>query len=152
MTPSSETTFKQDYQKHLQHLTLKGLQPKTIEAYSRAIRRIGQYFDYQINNLTEQQLLDYFNQLLNTHSWSSVKLDLYGLKFFYHHVLRKRWEHVDLIKPPKSKKLRNIVSVEEAARIFRSAILIHNECVSIFVMAKAIKTVSFPYRLRLWIY
>jgi integrase/recombinase XerD len=120
MTPSSETTFKQDYQKHLQHLTLKGLQPKTIEAYSRAIRRIGQYFDYQINNLTEQQLLDYFNQLLNTHSWRSVKLDLYGLKFFYHHVLRKRWEHVDLIKPPKSKKLRNIVSVEEAARIFRS--------------------------------
>lgn len=120
MTTSSKTTFKQDYQKHLQHLNLKGLGSKTIEAYSRAIRRIGNYFDKQINDLTEQQLLDYFTQLLKTHSWSTIKLDLYGLKFFYEHVLRKRWEHIDLIKPPKTRKLPNIVSVEEAAKIFMS--------------------------------
>ncbi len=37
MTPSSESGFKQNYQTHLQHLKLKGLQPKTIKAYSRAI-------------------------------------------------------------------------------------------------------------------
>ena len=55
MTPSLESTFKQDYQKHLQHLKLKGLQPKTIDAYSRAIRRIGKYFDHHINDLSEQQ-------------------------------------------------------------------------------------------------
>jgi len=41
---TTETTFKQDYEKHLQHLELKGFQPKTIDAYSRAIRRIGKYF------------------------------------------------------------------------------------------------------------
>jgi glycosyltransferase involved in cell wall biosynthesis len=28
-------------------------------------------------------LLDYFHDLLESHSWSTVKLDLYGLKFFY---------------------------------------------------------------------
>jgi len=89
MTPSFDTTFKQDYQTHLQHLGLKGLQPKTIEAYSRAIRRIGEYFEYQLHDLSEQQLLDYFTQLLSTHSWSAVKLDLYGLKFFYQHVLHQ---------------------------------------------------------------
>ena len=31
--------FDQQYQTHLKHLKLKGLQPKTIDAYSRAIRR-----------------------------------------------------------------------------------------------------------------
>ena len=41
MNPSAETTFNQRYQAHLKHLKLKGLQPKTIDAYSRAIRRIG---------------------------------------------------------------------------------------------------------------
>ena len=41
MKSISEDKFKQYYQSHLKHLTLKGLQPKTIEAYSRAIRRIG---------------------------------------------------------------------------------------------------------------
>ena len=43
MTTSSEANFKQNYQTHLKHLKLKGLQPKTIEAYSRAMRRVGAY-------------------------------------------------------------------------------------------------------------
>jgi len=68
---TAETIFKQDYEKHLQHLKLKGLQPKTIDAYSRGIRRIGKYFDHEINDLSEQQLVDYFVKLLGTHSWSA---------------------------------------------------------------------------------
>ena len=39
MAAATEAHFKKNYQTHLQHLTLKGLQPKTIEAYSRAIRQ-----------------------------------------------------------------------------------------------------------------
>ncbi|VAW58759.1 Site-specific tyrosine recombinase, partial [hydrothermal vent metagenome] len=31
--------------------------------------------------------MDYFHELLGTHSWSTVKLDLYGLKFFYTYTL-----------------------------------------------------------------
>jgi len=77
---TTETTFKQDYEKHLQHLELKGFQPKTIDAYSRAIRRIGRYFYDEINDLSEQQLTDHFVDLLGTHSWRAVKLDLYGNK------------------------------------------------------------------------
>ena len=80
MTSSSESKFKRNYQTHLKHLKLKGLQPKTIDAYARAIRRIGAYFDYQIDDLSEQQLTDYFSDLLDSHSWSAVKLDLYGLQ------------------------------------------------------------------------
>jgi integrase/recombinase XerD len=118
MTASSETNFKQNYQTHLKHLKLKGLQPKTIEAYARAIRRIGQYFDYQITELSEPQLTDYFSDLLESHSWSSVKLDLYGLKFFYAHVLHKPWVNIGLIKPPRAQRLPDIVTVEEAQRLF----------------------------------
>ncbi len=118
MTTSIHSKFNQDYQKHLQHLRLKGLQPKTIEAYSRAIRRIGEAFDGQIDDLTEQQLTDYFSALLHSHSWSTVKLDLYGLKFYYIHVLHNSWNHIDLIKPPKIRRLPDIVTVEEAQRLF----------------------------------
>ncbi len=45
--------FKRIYTKHCKLLKLKGLQPKTIDAYSRAIRRIGQHFDYELNDLLE---------------------------------------------------------------------------------------------------
>jgi integrase/recombinase XerD len=118
MSTSSEYDFKQNYQTHLKHLRLKGLQPKTIEAYSRAIRCIGAWFDYQIDDLSEQQLTDYFSKRLDTHSWSAVKLDLYGLKFYYTHVLHKPWVHVNLIKPPKTRRLPDIVTIEEAQRLF----------------------------------
>ena len=118
MTPSSETNFQCNYETHLKHLKLKGLQPKTRDAYARAIRRAGEYFKYQITDLSEQQLLDYFADLVDSHSWSTVKLDLYGLKFFYDHVLRKPWPQFQLIKPPKTQRLPDIVSVEEAGRLF----------------------------------
>ena len=120
MTTPSEITFKKKYETHLHHLKLKGLQPKTIEAYARAMRRIGLHFEYQIDDLSENQLLLYFSQLLGTHSWSVVKLDLYGLKFFYQHVLNKPWVNVDLIKPPKAKRPPDILTVDEAVRLVMS--------------------------------
>jgi site-specific recombinase XerD len=110
--------FDQQYHTHLKHLKLKGLQPKTIEAYSRAIRRIGERFDYQIDSLSERQLADYFTELVASHSWSTVKLDLYGLKLYYAHVLRQPWVAPGLIKPPRTQRLPDIVTIEEAKRIF----------------------------------
>ena len=121
MNTASSAHFDRQYQMHLKHLKLKGLQPKTIEAYARAIRRIGAYFGQQVDDLSEDQLTDYFSELIETHSWSSVKLDLYGLKFYYTHythVLHKPWVAFDLIKPPKAQRLPDIVTVDEAQRLF----------------------------------
>ena len=64
MKPEIDTKFKQQYPIHLPHLALKGLQPKTIEAYTRAIRRMDVYFEQQIDALTEVPLTDYFSDLL----------------------------------------------------------------------------------------
>ncbi len=44
MKTPTDSKFSAYYDLHCKHLKLKGLQPKTIEAYSRAIRRIGTYF------------------------------------------------------------------------------------------------------------
>lgn len=118
MSSSNKTVFQQDYNRHIQHLNLQGFQPKTIEAYARGVRRIGAFFEYAIHDLSNQQMTDYFSQLLTTHSWSAVQLDLYGLKFFYTHVLGKTWQHEKLIKPPRAKRIPDIVSVEEANRLF----------------------------------
>ena len=110
--------FDQQYQTHLKHLKLKGLQPKTIDAYSRAIRRIGLRFDHQIDSLTEAQLTDYFSELIASHSWIAGKLDRYGLKFYTMHVLRKPWVAPGLIKPPRAQRLPDVITIAEARRIF----------------------------------
>ena len=110
--------FERQYQLHLKHLKLKGMQPKTIDAYARGMRRIGKYFSYQVDALSEDQLVDYFTDLMRSHSWSGVKLDLYGLKFFTEHVLRKPWSMPKFIRPPKVSRLPDIVSVQEAQALF----------------------------------
>ncbi|MBP7485683.1 MAG: site-specific integrase [Aquabacterium sp.] len=117
-TVNVKPDFDQQYQTHLKHLRLKGLQPKTIDAYARAIRRMGDYFDHQIDNLSPAQLTDYFSDLVTSHSWSAVKLDLYGFKFYTLHVLGKPWVMPNFIKPPKVSRLPDIVTVEEAQALF----------------------------------
>ena len=112
--------FDRQYQSHLKHLKLKGLQPKTIDAYARAMRRIGQYFTFQVDALSEDQLTHYFTDLMGTHSWSAVKLDLYGLKFFTLHVLGKPWGMPKFIRPPKVSRLPDIVSMAEAQALFNA--------------------------------
>jgi integrase/recombinase XerD len=117
------------YRQHLQHLQLKGLRPKTIDAYARAMRRIGAHFEYQVTDLTPAQLTDYFTQMKAAHSWSGVKLDLYGLKFFTLHVLGQPWQMPRFIRPPKVSRLPDIVSIEQAQAIFD-----HTRCLSYRVL------------------
>ena len=118
MTTEFPPAFSRQYDTRLKHSKLKDLQPKTIDAYAPTIRRLGGYFDYRIDALSEAQPTEYFSDLIGTHSWSAVKLDLYGLKFFTTHVLKQPWTMPNLIKPPKAQRLPDIVTVDEAQRLF----------------------------------
>ncbi len=98
------------YQHHLDNLKLQGKCPATIDAYSRAVRRVTQYLDCPPDNITHQQLKDYFRQLINTHSWGTIKLDRNDLQFFYKHTLDKQWEWLNIVKPPQVKRLPDILT------------------------------------------
>lgn len=120
MKPARDTKFKQNYATHLKRLRLQGLQPKTIDAYALAVRDVGAYFDLAIDDLSEAQLTDYFTERLRSHSWSTIKHRLYGLRFYYTHVLHKPCPAPGLIKPPKVRRLPDVVTVEEAGRLFQA--------------------------------
>ncbi|MDZ4190340.1 MAG: hypothetical protein U1D25_19825 [Hydrogenophaga sp.] len=91
--------FASQYCAHLQHLQLKGLQ-------------------FDVSALSPAQLADYFTAMKAQRSWSGVKLDLYGLKFFTEHVLAQPWAMPGFIRPPKTSRLPDIVSVSQAQAIF----------------------------------
>jgi site-specific recombinase XerD len=120
MKSSLEQKYNHYYSQHCKHLKLQGLQSKNIEAYSRGIRRIADHFNGHLDDLSQDQLLDYFHGLLERLSWSAVKLDLYGLKFFYTHVLAKPWVDIPVIKPPRTTRIPDIVTVDEARQLFLS--------------------------------
>jgi integrase/recombinase XerD len=98
------------YQQHLINLKLQGKRPATIDAYSRAIRRITAYFDRTPDTLNIHDLKQYFNDLIQTHSWSTVKLDRNGLQFFYRYTLDRQWEWLNIVKPPQVKRLPDILT------------------------------------------
>ncbi len=117
MEHDNHNLFAQNYERLIKRLKLRGMQPKTIEAYSHGVRRAGAHFNYRIDDLSKDQLTDYFAHILEQLSWSTLKHDLYGLKFYDAYVLDKPWPGAELTKSPKVSRLPDIVTVEQMQRI-----------------------------------
>lgn len=117
MKQSEVNRFNQLYHQHLRSLKLQGKAKKTIDAYSRAIRRVSKYFDCCPDKLKPEQLEVYFADLVESHSWSTVKIDRLGLQFFWKHVLKLDWQWVDIVKPPKVKTIPDILTPAEVEQL-----------------------------------
>ncbi len=98
------------YDRHLKKLKLQGKSQSTIDAYSRAVRRITEHFDCCPDRLSHEQLEDYFIKLIEKYSWSTVKLDRLGLMFFWKHVLKQDWKWLNIVKPPTVKTIPDILT------------------------------------------
>lgn len=109
--------FARNYESLLKRLKLRGMQPKTIESYSHGVCRAAAHFGYRIDDLNKDQLADYFAGILEQLSWSTLKCDLYGLKFYYAYVLDKPWPGAELTKAPKVSRLPDIVTVAQMQQI-----------------------------------
>ncbi len=125
MNTAQQKRFNSLYHQHISALRRQGKAEQTIDAYSRAVRRISEFFDQCPDKLTQQQLKDYFSALVNSHSWSTVKVDRNGLQFFYKHVLDKHWVWVDIVKPPQKKVLPTILTIKEVERIINGTRQLH---------------------------
>ena len=117
MNIDEQNRFNALYQTYLNELTLQGKSPKTIEMYSRYLRRIGDYFDCCPDHLTVEQLKTYFLDLVSTRSWSSVKVARNAIQFFYKHVLDRPWVWVNVVKPPRVQPLQDVLSMTEMEQI-----------------------------------
>ncbi len=117
MNKAQQKLFQSLYQQHVSALQRQGKAATTIDVYSRAVRRITEYFDQCPDRLSLDQLKDYFTALVKSHSWSTVRVDRNGLQFFYKHVLNKQWIWVDIVKPPTKKVLPDILTLREVERL-----------------------------------
>lgn len=117
MNKAGTKRFDDLYQRHLRALKLQGKAEKTIDAYSRAVRRITNHFDRCPDQLTLEQREQYFADLVESHSWSTVKLDRCGLQFFWKHVLKRDWQWVNIVKAPKVQSLPDILTVGEVEQL-----------------------------------
>lgn len=106
-------------QRMIEDLQLRGFAPKTQEAYLRAVRQLAEHFKKLPEDITEEDLRQYFLHLKNVKrvSRSTCTLALCGIKFFFEHTLRRDWKTFGLVRPPKEKKLPVVLSQEEVGRV-----------------------------------
>ena len=121
MHPKERMRFDRLYAKHLRALKLQGYSESTIDVYARAVRRVGDYFDCVPDKLDEEQLAEYFSELIDSHSWSTVRVDRNGLQFFWATVLKRDWQWVEMIKPPQVRSLPDVLSVSEVEQLIGAA-------------------------------
>jgi hypothetical protein len=85
--------------------------------YARAVRRVVERFGCCPDQLSVEQFQTHFAELIDTQSWSLVKIDLCGLQFFFKHALERPWPWLDIVRPPVKHTLPDVLSLEEVARI-----------------------------------
>lgn len=117
MKQTEVNRFNKLYEGHLRLLKLQGKSQKTIDSYSRSVRRLRDHFGCCPDQLSPEQLETYFGELVNSHSWSTVKVDRNGLQFFWQHVLKRDWHWVNIIKPPKIHTIPDILTPAEIERL-----------------------------------
>ncbi len=102
-------------QRMLEDMQLRGLAPKTQEAYLRAVCQLALHYDKTPDQIDEEELRRYFLYLKNERqvSRSSCTVALCGIKFFYERTLQRQWTLFDLVRPEKSAKLPIVLSREE---------------------------------------
>ncbi len=117
MNKAQQKRFDSLYRKHVSALKRQGKAETTIDVYSRAVRRICEFFDCPPDTLKQEHFETYFESIVSTHSWSTVKVDRNGLQFFYKHVLKRDWEWVEIVKPPVEKHLPDVLTLKELERL-----------------------------------
>ena len=105
----------------VEDMQLRGLSEKTQDGYVRAVRQLAEHYDKSPQNITDEELRQYFLHLTNVKhlSPSTIRVTLHGIKFLFQHTLRKEWPTLDLVRPRREKKLPVVLSVAEVHRILR---------------------------------
>jgi site-specific recombinase XerD len=106
-------------QKMIEDMQLHSFAERTQDSYLRVVRQLAAYFNKPPDQITEEELRQYFLYLKNVKkaSRSTITLALCGIKFFYERTLQREWATLALLRPPQEKKLPVVLSVEEVRQV-----------------------------------
>jgi integrase/recombinase XerD len=106
-------------QRMLDDMRLRGLSPATQESYLRVITSLARYFNTPPDQLTNEQLRQYFLYLrTEKHAARSTStVALCAIKFLFEQTLRRSLPIFDLVRAPKQRILPVILSLDEVRQI-----------------------------------
>jgi len=114
MNTREQRLFDVNYAQFTRLLILKGYRKATVDNYTRGLRRLALWYNKCPNKrLKKADFEAYFSELLQTHSWSTIKCDRNAFMRYWELVLEQDWQKVDIIKPPVERHLPDILVADE---------------------------------------
>jgi site-specific recombinase XerD len=103
----------------IEDMQLRGLSEKTQESYVRAVRQLAEHYAKPPDHISQEELRQYLLHLQNVRqvSPSTFRIALCGIKFCFQYTLGREWAILDLVRPPREKKLPVVLSVAEVRRL-----------------------------------
>lgn len=113
------TTLRQQF---IRELVIRGMAPKTQEAYVRAVRDLAGHYHKGPDLVSDDELKEYLLYLAQGKqlSRSSVNVAVNGMRSFFDLVLKRDCEHLKRMVPHCKKAIRRprVYSIEELERLF----------------------------------
>lgn len=115
-------------EKMVKMLQLNGKGERTVEAYTRAMRMVVEYFPKSPDLITEEELGDYFLHRRNVDKWApnTMRICYAGVRFFYQTVLRRDWHIFGVLRAQSEHRLPAVLSQHEVHRLFGCVKTPHN--------------------------
>ena len=114
------TTLRRNF---IRELVIRGMAPKTQEAYVRAVRDLATHYHKGPDLVSDDEVKDYLVHLAQGKGLarSSVNVAVNGMRCFFELVLRRDCEHLKRIIPHCQKAIRRprVYSIEELECLFR---------------------------------
>ena len=106
-------------QQMLEEMQLHGLSTGTQDCYISAVRRLAAHYLKPPDELSDEELRNYFLYLMNEKqlSSSSCRVAHYAIRFLYVQTLKRPWPPDLVVRPAKATKLPVVLSIGEVQQI-----------------------------------
>jgi len=114
-------------------LQLRGLSERTQESYVRAVRQLAEHYHKSPDQITEEELRQYFLFIKNIKHYSrnTMTIAICGIRFCYEQTLNRNWAIFGIVRPAPEKKLPVILSLAEVRQILgRIRLLRYKVCLT----------------------
>ena len=118
---------------HLRQIMLEELRRRnyaesTIDAYIHTVEHFSRHFHRSPDQLTEQELRDYFTYLVETKKVpsSTLRTEIFGVKFLFDKTLQRRWPMCGSPLRRRERKLQRFKSARSAQRFLSLHGVVHN--------------------------
>ena len=119
-----------DWRKRMtEDMQLKSMSERTVEMYVRSIAQLSTYYQKPPDQITEEELRQYFLYNKNQRKWSrtACTIALCGIKFFFTHTLQRDWTTIRFVRPEKQKTLPVVLSRAQVHKILKNVRFPHHQ-------------------------